>query len=57
MLVMVDSPYYLLCYILRPQHHGIMEITTQESRINKSWPDVCKADIQPTTQSLLFKSL
>ena len=34
-----------------------MEITTQESRINKSRPDVCKADIQPTTQSLLFKSL
>ena len=57
MLVVIDSPYYLFSHFLRSQHHGIMKVATQESRIYKAWPYVGKADIQTTTPGLLFKGL
>ena len=56
-LVAVDGGDDLFSDFLRFEHHRIMEIATEQGRIDKAWTDVGEVDFQTPCIGLLFQGL
>ena len=53
-LVMVDGEDDFFGYFLGLEHHRVMEIATEQGRVNKAGTDVGESDVQSSCVSLLF---